>query len=297
MNLRKLNEEVGYILNEGAGAAVTFHFTSDREYRADVDYTIDGLEVKVENLIISDYYYDDRVYDGGKFVFDEQELKEAFVEGHNEWFGDADSPITIDDVKTIKITGIEEIPNLSCSWGWSRSPIPEAMIISDSSNGYLAEIEVEVNDDGYYHTIMVDGKYIPSDEVIVAYNNLGEEDLDEAVEETVLGKTKTKQQAINKIYKIKHDGIYNDEGWAEVHRIVHEIEELGGEVDLRPANNSTHVSGYPNDGSMKEKTYDITITFTNALDKEIVIRGEIVCSGCGSVEDPLSKYDVVMMLG
>ena len=124
------------------------------------------------------------------------------------------------------------------------------------------------------------------------------EKLDKILNESVLSDTKTKQQAIHKIYKlVKHDGFYTDEGWAEVHKIVDEIRELGGEVEYYPTNDSYYTSGYPNDGSMKSKSYDIKITFVNALGREIEINGSIVCSGSGTVEDPLSRYDVVLMLG
>ena len=119
-----------------------------------------------------------------------------------------------------------------------------------------------------------------------------------SINESVLSDTKTKQQAIHKIYKlVKHDGFYNDEGWNEVHRIADEIRDLGAEVDYYPTNDSHTVQGYPSDGSMKSKSYDIEIRFTNALGKDIEIRGQIVCSGAGTVDDPLSRYDVVLMLG
>lgn len=123
------------------------------------------------------------------------------------------------------------------------------------------------------------------------------EQLKALIENSVLSSTKTKQQAIHKIYKINHSKIYHDEGWQGVHDLVAGIEDLGAEVNIKPTNSSLYNNGYPTNGSMNAKSYDIEITFVNALNKEITINGHIICSGCGTVEDPLSAYDVVMTLG
>lgn len=109
-----------------------------------------------------------------------------------------------------------------------------------------------------------------------------------------LTQTKTKQQAIKKLYKIDTKGIFHDEGWNKVREIVNEIRNMNAEVECIPANNSLYTNGYPNDGSISSKRYDLTISFTNALNKKIIIKGNITCSGCGTAEDPLSAYDVSM---
>ena len=183
MSIRKdLNIICEAAMNEGAGAAVTFHFNkNDRDYRIDVDFDCKDFEILVGNLIISDYYYSEKCYDGGKFVFTEEDLKKGVVYDHNEYSGDAENPITIEDIKSVKITGVEEMPNLSCSWGWVRTDIPEEMVISEAGNGYTAvlEVEADINGEKTYYTINSDGKYIPSEEVKVAYDNLGEESEEE----------------------------------------------------------------------------------------------------------------------
>ena len=122
------------------------------------------------------------------------------------------------------------------------------------------------------------------------------EELAYFLQDNKLSQTKTKQQAINKIYQIKHDGIYHDEGWQGVHDLIHGIEELGADVTYSPCNSSLYTNGYPNDGSISSKCYEIQIKFINALEKEITINGRIICSGCGPVSDPLESYDVVMTL-
>lgn len=188
MSIRKdLNIICEAAMNEGAGAAVTFHFDkNDRDYRVDVDFDCKDFEILIGNLIISDYYYSEKCEDGGKFVFTEEDLKKGVVYDHNENSGDAENPITIEDVKSVKITGVEEIPNLQCSWGWVRTDIPEEMVISKAGNGYTAvlEVEADINGEKTYYTIDVDGKYIPSDDVKGAYDNLGEEDdIDESLNE------------------------------------------------------------------------------------------------------------------
>ena len=56
MSIRKdLNIICEAAMNEGAGAAVTFHFNkNDRDYRIDVDFDCKDFENIVGNLIISD---------------------------------------------------------------------------------------------------------------------------------------------------------------------------------------------------------------------------------------------------
>ena len=90
------------------------------------------------------------------------------------------------------------------------------------------------------------------------------EQLEKFLENNILNKTKTKQQAIHKIYKINHSKIYHDEGWQGVHDLVSEIEDLGAEVNIKPTNSSLYKNGYPTNGSMNAKSYDIEIKFINA---------------------------------
>lgn len=186
MNLNnKLRMLCESAINEGAGAAVTFHFDEkDRDYKIDVDYDAKGLEIKVSNLLITDYYHSNKAYDGGKFVFTEDDLKEAVVKDNNDY---SEDKIKKEDIKSVEIVGVEEMPNLICSWGWVRSDIPDEMIITEQSNDYFAvlQVDAQIGDVKTMYTVEVDGKYIPSDEVKVAYDNLGEDDDDFDMDESI----------------------------------------------------------------------------------------------------------------
>jgi hypothetical protein len=45
------------------------------------------------------------------------------------------------------------------------------------------------------------------------------------------------------------------------------------------------------------KTFEFTIKFRNNRDKEDVLYGRMVAAGAGSVEEPLSSYDVTLTVG
>jgi len=204
MNLNnKLRMLCESAINEGAGAAVTFHFDEkDRDYKIDVDYDAKGLEIKVSNLLITDYYHSNKAYDGGKFVFSEDDLKEAVVKDNNDY---SEDKIKKEDIKSVEIVGVEEMPNLTCSWGWVRSDIPDEMIITEQSNDYYAvlQVDAQIGDVKTMYTVEVDGKYIPSDEVKVAYDNLGEDDddfdMDESVDEHTEIKCRVYARMLEKI--------------------------------------------------------------------------------------------------
>ena len=185
LDLDKLDKLCEDAISEGAGAAVTFHFDEkDRDYNIDVEFEGNGLEVNVKNLLVTDYYHSQLADDGGKFIFDENTLKEAAVKEINDYDTTAEE-ITVEDIDKIEITGVYEMPNLSCSWGWVRSDIPEEMTITESSNGYYAvlELDVTVNGENSLQQVEVDGKYIPSEDVKNAYGNLDLEEDDWEEEE------------------------------------------------------------------------------------------------------------------
>ena len=109
--------------------------------------------------------------------------------------------------------------------------------------------------------------------------------------------SKTKQQAIRYLYsQVDTKGIFND-NWQKVHEIVKQIEDMGATVICTPANDGRYSNGYPINGSMSCKVYDLKISFVTLAGKVIEILGKLTCSGCGTVEFPLDKYDVVLTLG
>ena len=102
---------------------------------------------------------------------------------------------------------------------------------------------------------------------------------------------RTKRQVIKSIYKnIDTTGFYTD-NWQKVRDIVKTIRDMGAEVIIQPTDNNLYSSGYPVDGSISCKNYSLTI-----LVDDFKIYGNIHCAGAGSVEEPLSRYDISLSL-
>ena len=106
---------------------------------------------------------------------------------------------------------------------------------------------------------------------------------------------KTKKSAINYIYKIvgrTNDGFFSDRYWQPVHKT---FKILG-------SNNIPYVlsnSKYDNeDGIPIRKSWFFEIPYRDKrnLKKKSTIYGTLTAAGAGSVKDPLSKYDVTLVL-
>lgn len=194
----KLNNKLKMLcesaLNEGAGATVTFCFDEkDSDNAGSCDFTFEGTTVKVQNLIIKDYYYGDTAYDGGRIEFNKEEMIDALVKDYTENYG---ADISKEKIQDIEIVGIQELPNLHYSWGWIRTKLTgdEVLTWNEYNYGhYFPELQVNV-----YYTdetmemlyVNVDGKYYPSEEVVEVYNCLGEEEDDEEEFEESLNESK-----------------------------------------------------------------------------------------------------------
>ena len=286
---KRLNLLCEAALNEGAGAAITFHFDEkDRDYKIDVDYDAKGLEIKVSNLLITDYYHSNKAYDGGKFVFTEDDLKEAVVKDNNDY---SEDKIKKEDIKSVEIVGVEEMPNLTCSWGWVRSDIPDEMIITKQSNDYYAvlQVDAQIGDVKTMYTVEVDGKYIPSDEVKIAYDNLGEDDddFDESLNEDL----PTSQEYKFNIEKLNDKGDFRltsgDEYVSDIY--VPEGDTLKDNIrdyidcefmyDLDDSENicSTELSDYKYDEENGEGSFTATIFWDEDLNESVDEHTEVKC--------------------
>lgn len=103
---------------------------------------------------------------------------------------------------------------------------------------------------------------------------------------------RTKQGMKNHIYgNVDTKGIFKDDYWQGYRKTLEQIKNLGYEVISGPANDAHHNNGYSLDG--KEKAWDIQITNPET---KIQLRGQIKAQAAGTVEDPLSAYDIVFIL-
>ena len=93
----------------------------------------------------------------------------------------------------------------------------------------------------------------------------------------------TKQNEIKKIYRLSEkllSGIHRDDAWQDLHAVFNNLRNNGFEVEIE----NTQYEGF------ERKTYWLLIN------KEHKINGYIVCAFCGSMDDPMSRYDMSMIL-
>ena len=108
---------------------------------------------------------------------------------------------------------------------------------------------------------------------------------------------KSKQTAKNIIYRNIENltkGIFRDQNWSNVRRIWNRLEQLGLEVNVEVKN-----GGYFNDRMTKEvsgKKYYFDFEYVNIEGKNFRFQGELICSFCGTVEDPMSAYDISFII-
>jgi len=104
-----------------------------------------------------------------------------------------------------------------------------------------------------------------------------------------------KPQAVKYLYKLIGripDGLFRDESWVPVHKIFSIFRQHNINYDIR---NSDYVTD--KEGRTKAKIWNIEIQFNNERGRPATIYGSITASGAGSIEEPLSIYDLTVVLG
>ena len=92
----------------------------------------------------------------------------------------------------------------------------------------------------------------------------------------------TKQNLIKKMYRLSErltSGFHRDYGWEDLNAVFDNLRDNGFDVQIT----STQYDG------MRSKTY-----FFEVLEHKI--RGHIICAFCGTVENPMERYDMSMIL-
>ena len=104
--------------------------------------------------------------------------------------------------------------------------------------------------------------------------------------------TNNKKTVINRLYKIINPytkGFFYDESWEGVHKIFKIFEELGFDFTL---NNTEYDHEFP----PKHKIWYFTLEYTDNNGRKKEINGNLTASGGGSVDDPLERYDISVVL-
>jgi len=84
------------------------------------------------------------------------------------------------------------------------------------------------------------------------------------------------------------DGFFRDNSWAPIHKLWKSFEKAGIIIELISANYTKDEYGNPN-----SKTWKFKIEWLGPNERPVVVYGQVVASGAGEVQDPLSVYDVV----
>ena len=93
---------------------------------------------------------------------------------------------------------------------------------------------------------------------------------------------------VNQIMSRNTKGFFTDEYWKPINEIFSELNNANITYYMEKAEYQQNEKGTP-----IAKRWVVKIPFMNDKGKESVLYGSIVASGAGSVEDPLSRYDVV----
>ena len=95
---------------------------------------------------------------------------------------------------------------------------------------------------------------------------------------------------VNKLLAALSKGSFSDNSWQAIHNIFNKLKEAGLEVDLLGAQYGGHAD--TETGTPKYKEWKISIPFINNKGKPVELIGQIVAHGAGTVEEPLSRYDI-----
>jgi hypothetical protein len=102
-----------------------------------------------------------------------------------------------------------------------------------------------------------------------------------------------KKTLVNKIYRVVLpglQGIFSDSSWQPVHALFGQFNKMGLNWHIVSAN-------YGGEQPPTNKRWKFEINFTNNKGKPDTIYGTVVAAGAGSVENPLEKYDLSLMMG
>lgn len=103
---------------------------------------------------------------------------------------------------------------------------------------------------------------------------------------------KGKQSAINLIYKKitpLTQGLFRDDNWSNIKRIYNAFGEMNLDFDIL---GNEYYGGFPPQG----KRWKFEINFKDNGGKDRKIFGNITAAGAGTVEDPLERYDITVVL-
>jgi len=108
---------------------------------------------------------------------------------------------------------------------------------------------------------------------------------------------KSNQQARTIVRKVipaaQIQGFFSDESWEGIKQIWNAFDNAGLSWGIMKSDYYPSFDGNPMGG----KNWDVEINFTNNKGKPTKIYVKVTAAGAGSVEDPLSRYDITVTVG
>jgi hypothetical protein len=92
---------------------------------------------------------------------------------------------------------------------------------------------------------------------------------------------------VNKLLDKHTRGFFTDTYWKPIHESFKELSKNNIPYELTESKYTQDSNGNPT-----TKRWKFTITFSNDKMRYVTLYGLITASGAGTVEDPLSRYDV-----
>ena len=103
----------------------------------------------------------------------------------------------------------------------------------------------------------------------------------------------SKQSFKNKLYKAiapYTKGLFSDTSWQAIQNIWKVLDNIGVDWAMTDAK-------YDGKVPPESKYWKFEINFTNNKGRPDKLYGVVTAHGAGSVEDPLSKYDITVVMG
>jgi len=88
-------------------------------------------------------------------------------------------------------------------------------------------------------------------------------------------------------------GVFSDDSWQGVQQVWNAFNEAGLDWDIMGSDYYPSSEGNPMGG----KIWKIEVNFTNNKGRPTKLYGNVTAAGAGTVEDPLSRYDITAYVG
>lgn len=105
-----------------------------------------------------------------------------------------------------------------------------------------------------------------------------------------------KKQAINYLYKTfdilkRLKGFFTDDYWQPINDLIGDMQKAGVPIEITNTEYGKDTNGNPSN-----KIWECEIPFTNQNNRQDKLYVRITAAGAGSVQDPLSRYDVTCVI-